>query len=213
MTLIARWVCVCLAAAVLMALAAGQTRGQEATGTILIVQGGTGQGTITSDPAGIDCTLGFGDPSGTCSASFPAGTKVKLKAEAAPSSKFEGWAPVNSCPKPKNLTVEAGRTHNCQPVFEFTESPTFLLQALPEGSGTVTSAPAGIDCTQDVDAGTISGTCAQNFPNGSTVTLTASPAPGWSFTEWRSEDPDCADGTVTMDQLTRCTAIFVRDAA
>ena len=213
MNQIVRWCSVCLATVVLVALTAGQAWGQEAPGTIQIVQGGTGQGTITSDPAGIDCTLGFGDPSGTCTATFPAGTKVKLKAEAAPGSKFVGWAPVNSCPKPKNLTMEAGRTHNCQPVFEFTESPTFLLQALPEGSGTVTSSPAGINCTQDVDAGTIGGTCAENFPNGSTVTLTAVPAQGWTFTGWSSEDPDCEDGTVTMDQLTRCTAIFVRAPA
>lgn len=213
MNQIARWCSVWLATVLLVALSLGHAWGQEATGTIQIVQGGTGQGTITSDPAGIDCTLGFGDPSGTCTATFPAGTKVKLKAEAAPGSKFEGWAPVNSCPKPKNLTVEAGRTHNCQPVFAFTESPTFLLQTFLEGTGTVTSSPAGIDCSRD-SAGTIVGTsCAVNFPNGSTVTLTATPAEGWSFVGWSGEDPDCEDGTVTMDQLTGCTANFVQALA
>lgn len=205
---IARWLGVPIAVA-LIALTAGPVRGQ-ATGTVQIVQGGTGQGTVTSDPAGIDCTLGFGDPSGTCSATFEAGTRVRLKAVAADGSKFEGWAPVNSCPKPKNLTVVAGRTHSCQPVFSFTEPPELLLQTFLVGSGTVTSDPAGIACTRDEDAGTSTGPCGNTFPNGSTVTLTAAPAPGWAFQAWSGEDRDCEDGTVTMDQAQRCTATFVR---
>jgi hypothetical protein len=209
MNQIARWVSVSLAATVLVALTVGHAWGQE-TGTIELLQGGTGQGTVTSSPAGIDCTAGPDGLTGTCSATFEAGTKVRLKADAAPGSKFLGWAGNSSCPKGKTVTVEAGETHICQPVFEFTESPTFLLQVPLEGSGTVTSSPAGITCTQDVDAGTITGTCAENFANGSTVALTATPAEGWSFAGWSSEDRDCEDGTVTMDQLTRCTATFVR---
>ena len=193
-----------------LTLAAGAARGQE-TGAIQILQGGTGQGTITSDPAGIDCTLGFGDPIGTCEATFEAGTRVRLRATAAPGSKFAGWAPVNSCPKPKNLTVVAGATTICQPVFSFTEPPERLLQTFLVGSGTVTSAPAGIDCTQDEDAGTLTGQCGSLFPNGSTVTLTATPAPGWAFQGWSAEkDRDCEDGVVTMDQAHACTATFVR---
>jgi hypothetical protein len=119
MNQIARGFSVALAIAAMVILTVGPAWGQEETGTIRINQGGTGQGTVTSDPAGIDCTLGFGDPSGTCIATFPVGTKVKLKAEAADGSKFVGWAPVNSCPKPQNLTVEAGDTPICVPVFEF----------------------------------------------------------------------------------------------
>ena len=68
-----------------------------------------------------------------------------------------------------------GRTHISRPVYAFTESPAFLLPALPKGSGTVTSAPTGIVCTRDVDAGGIAGTCAENLLNGDGVTLTAAP--------------------------------------
>ena len=205
-----RWLCIPLALLAVLATL-GQAAGQE-LGTVQIVQGGTGQGTITSDPAGIDCTLGFGDPTGTCSATFEAGTRVRLKAEAAPGSKFEGWAPHTSCPKPKNLTVVAGATHTCQPVFSFTEPPEFLLQTFLVGSGTVTSEPAGIECTRDEDAGTLSGQCGNTFPNGSTVTLTATPLAGWTFQGWSGEDRDCNDGVVVMDQAHRCTATFVRAA-
>ena len=183
----------------------------QETGTIQIVQGGTGQGTITSDPAGIDCTLGGeGGPTGTCEASFGAGTRVKLRAVAADNSKFLGWAPVTSCPKPKNLTVEAGDIISCQPVFEFRESPIFLLQVGFEGSGTITSSPEGINCTFDSDTGTLSGQCGNTFPNGATVTLTATPLDGWVFVAWSGEDRDCEDGMVTMDAAKRCIATFAR---
>jgi hypothetical protein len=50
---------------VVVALSSGGALGQEAVGTVTITQGGTGQGTVTSSPEGITCTLGFGDPAGT----------------------------------------------------------------------------------------------------------------------------------------------------
>ena len=193
---------------VLLALAAvpGPAAGQE-TGIVQILQAGNGRGTITSDPAGINCTKGPEGLSGDCEATFEAGTKVRLKAVAADGSKLLGWAPESTCPKGKSVTVESGRTHTCEPVFEFTESPTFLLQIDIEGSGRVTSDPSRIDCTGD--NGTLSGVCAENFDNGGTVTLMPEPAAGWAFQGWSGEDPDCADGVVLMDALTRCVATFV----
>ena len=181
------------------------------TGTIQIVQGGTGVGTITSSPEGINCTLGGGgEPTGTCEASFPAGTVVKLTAKAADGSRFEGWAPVSSCMKPKHIIVTDGAVISCQPVFSFRQEPFLLLQSFIEGSGNVTSSPEGINCTQDVDAGTFTGPCGAQFPNGTTVTLTPTPAPGWVFAGWTGETRDCNDGVVTVDQGTFCTATFVR---
>ena len=89
-----------------------------ATGTIRIIQGGVGEGTVTSTPAGINCTINdVTGPTGECIVAFEEGTKVRLKAVAAEGSKFVGWAPVNSCPKP-NIRIEAGATYECQPVFD-----------------------------------------------------------------------------------------------
>ena len=198
------WVALCL-----VVLFAGAAQGQPATGTIELLQGSTGRGTITSSPAGITCTAGPEGLSGTCTATFAAGTKVRLRAVAADGSKFLGWAGNSTCPKGKSVTVEAGETHICQPVFAFTESPTFLLQVPLEGAGTVTSTPTGITCTRNPDGTFTATACAENFPNGSTVTLTATAAAGWDFLGFSGEDEDCGDGVVLMDQLTRCVATFV----
>lgn len=206
-----RWLCVPIASVMLGALTASQVQSQAGTNTIQINRGGTGEGRVTSDPAGINCTIGPNGPTGTCAAPFRIGTQVKLRATAAANSKFDGWAPVNSCrDAPQVKVAQIGRPHVCQPVFSFRQPPTFLLQALPEGSGTVASSAVGIDCTRNTDTGAITGICAENFPRGSNVTLTATPLSGWTFTRWSSTDPDCTDETVSMDKLTRCTAIFVR---
>src|SRR5437870_9076175 len=63
-----------------------------------------------------------------------------------------------------------------------TVAATFSPQALartrtpsPTGSGTVTSAPVGINCGV---------TCTASFASGTAVTLTATPAAGSTFTGW-----------------------------
>lgn len=89
-----------------------------APGTIRIIQGGQGAGTVTSTPAGVNCHVDdVNGPTGACNVPFEEGTKVRLKAVADEGSKFVGWAPANSCPK-ANIKVEADATYECQPVFE-----------------------------------------------------------------------------------------------
>jgi alpha-tubulin suppressor-like RCC1 family protein len=70
------------------------------------------------------------------------------------------------------------------------------------GSGTVTSFPAGIDCGSD---------CGQGYPDGTPVTLTATPAGGSFFAGWSgggcSGTGPC---TVTMDAVKSVIADFVQ---
>jgi hypothetical protein len=54
--------------------------------------------------------------------------------------------------------------------------PLRLVTVTVSGGGSVTSSPPGLACT--------SGTCSAPFVAGTEVTLTATPASGWTFLEW-----------------------------
>lgn len=67
-----------------------------------------------------------------------------------------------------------------------------------DGDGTVTSAPAGINCGTD---------CFEVYAENEVVTLTPVANPGSIFVGW-SGDADCSDGVVTVTADLSCTAIF-----
>ena len=90
---------------------------QFSTGSIAIIPGGNGSGKVTSQPAGITCTITAGNGGGTCSAFFPVGTVVRLTAQAAAGSQFQGWRGLPGCGDPSKITVARGTTINCQPGF------------------------------------------------------------------------------------------------
>jgi hypothetical protein len=87
-------------------------------GSVAILPGGNGSGRVTSQPAGVDCQITNGSGSGgTCSAFFPVGTVVRLSAQAAPGSRFQGFVPKPGCVDASNITVARGTTHTCQVGF------------------------------------------------------------------------------------------------
>jgi hypothetical protein len=88
-----------------------------ANGSIAILPGGNGSGRVTSQPAGIDCTITGGNGAGTCSVFFPVGTVVKLDARPAADSNFAGWRSLPGCFDASKVTVARGTTITCQPVF------------------------------------------------------------------------------------------------
>ena len=67
----------------------------------------------------------------------------------------------------------------------------------PANAGTVSSAPAGISCGAD---------CSETYALNTAVTLTATPAAGFTFSAW---SPNCPAGAVTMSAGISCTATFV----
>jgi secreted trypsin-like serine protease len=71
------------------------------------------------------------------------------------------------------------------------------------GQGSITSDPAGIDC------GT---TCSGYFSDGVTVTLTATPASGSTFTGWGGDCSGTDTCEVTMDSIHQVSADFTRAA-
>jgi len=78
-------------------------------------------------------------------------------------------------------------------------SAQLSVVASGNGTGTVTSAPAGINCGS---------TCSATFNNGTSVTLTASPASGSVFTGWGGACSGKGACTVVMNGGQTVTATF-----
>ncbi len=163
---------------------------------LLVMRNGTGSGAVSSDPSGIDCGI-------DCSETYTYGTLVTLTASPGPDSTFAGWS--GAC-------AGAG---DCVVTMESAEVVTATFTAIPStftlttnlagtGAGTITSDPAGIDCGSD---------CSEAYNSGTLVTLTATPAPGSTFTAWSGDCAGAGDCAVSMDAARVVTATFIKTAS
>ena len=117
--------------------------------TLAVVKDGSGDGTVTSLPAGIDC--------GTdCAAVYAAGAVVTLTPTPAPGSLFDGWA--GDCDGSEDCTVTVDRSPSVTATF----SSAQLLTVTVAGSGSLTSDPPGVACPGD---------CSESYATGTNVTL------------------------------------------
>ena len=158
---------------------------------LTLTKNGNGAGSVTSTPAGIDCGP-------TCSSDFDYGTEVTLTAAAAEGSTFTGWSGAG-CSGTGSCVVTMDQAHSVSASFEL-QQRALTLTKNGNGAGSVTSAPAGIDCGP---------TCSSDFDYGTEVTLTAAAAEGSTFTGWSGAG---CSGTgscvVTMDQAHSVSASF-----
>lgn len=157
-----------------------------------VSKSGTGSGTVSSSPAGIDCGA-------TCSATFAQGTSVTLTPTPASGSTFARWG--GACSGTGGCTVTMDAAKSVSATFDTTPVNTFSLTVSKTGtgSGTVSSSPAGIDC---------GATCSTTFSQNASVTLTATPASGSTFTGWSGACSGTGSCTVTMDAAKTVTAAF-----
>ena len=150
-----------------------------------------GRGTVRSTPSGIDCGA-------TCSASYESGTVMTLTATPASGSIFTGWTGGCSGTGPCTVTLSGDTV-----VTATFDVQTFALTVTKKGpgSGTVTSSPAGIDCTA-------SSSCSASYSSGTTVTLTATPDNDSRFTGWKG--CDAASGTTCTVTLSAARSVMAR---
>src|SRR5262245_17456489 len=148
-------------------------------------------GTVISTPAGID----YGS---TCAATYTAGTAVSLTATPAAGWVFMGWfgagcSGTGAC----SITLTTATTVRAT----FAPAPvTLTVVRAGLGSGSVTSAPAGINC------GT---SCSASFPSGGAVVLTATATGGSVFTGWSGGGcTGTSTCTVSPVSATTITATF-----
>ena len=143
--------------------------------TMSLVLEGLGSGTITSLPSGIDCVSNAGLSSGSCNASFTSGAQVTLNAVPGNGSTFTGWG--GDCSGTAACATTLDSNTDITATFGIASSSN-SISVMVTGTGTVTSSPAGINCTAS------GGTCTSSFADGSSVTLTASGSGGESFSSW-----------------------------
>ena len=161
---------------------------------LTITEAGTGTGTVTSAPAGINCQP-------TCSANFATGTQVILTATPAEGSTFTGWSGANSCEGTGTCTFTITAATSVTATFGGgTTNFALTVNEAGTGTGTVTSTPAGINCKP---------TCSANFASGTQVILTATPADGLTFTGWSGNSCEgTGTCTFTITAATSVTATF-----
>ena len=152
---------------------------------LTVVRTGTGSGTVTSLPAGIACGT-------TCAAILREGP-VSLTAVPDAGSVFAGWSGGGG----GGGGVGGGATSSFT-LAQSTEvtatfspappAPGVTIERAGTGGGTVTSAPAGIDCGP---------VCTAPFPSGSVVRLTAIPDATSTFEGWSGLNGCAGNGTCT----------------
>ena len=164
--------------------------------TYQLVVSKTAGGTVTSEPAGINCGSGC-----TSSfASFATGSTVTVTATPEPGSRFNRWVGqwcVGTNPK---CVVTIDRAKTVTAFFGDEPPPSEApLVVSKSGSGTVASSPQGIACEPS---------CSSSFATGTVVTLTASAPQGWVFGGWGGDCAGAGACLVTVDGPKAVTAAF-----
>lgn len=152
---------------------------------------GSGTGTVTSSPSGMNC----GSNGTVCSASFASGAAVTFTATADAGSHFTGWA--GACTGTGSCVLDMNSDK--QLTVGFDANPDLSVSFPGNGNGTVTSSPAGINCTSGCDA---------RFTPGVVVTLTATPSTGTTFVGWGGACSGTGSCSVTMTSDQAVTATF-----
>ena len=147
----------------------------------------SGNGTITSNPLGINCGV-------DCSESYANNTSVTLTATPMSGFNFVDWS--GDCTGTGSCVFSMSQNRNVRANFTANE---YTLTTNVIGSGSISSNPAGINCESD---------CTQDYTNNTSVTLTATPLAGFNFAGWSGDCSGTGSCVVSMTQDRNVTATF-----
>ena len=161
------------------------------TYVLSVSKSGTGSGTVTSNPTGINC-------GSDCSEAYAYSSSVTLTATPATGSTFAGWS-GGGCSGTGTCTVTVTAATTVTATFNIAYY-TLAVNKTGTGSGTVTSNPTGINCGLD---------CSEDYAYNTSVTLTAVPATGSTFSGWSGACSGTGTCHVSMTTAKTVTANFV----
>jgi hypothetical protein len=142
--------------------------------------GGAGSGTVSGADGAITCAITNGLAGGAgCETVVDRGTTVALSATALAEHDFTGWS--GGCTGNGACTV--AMTQPREVIAGFAPRQLLTITGDGTGTGTITSAPAGISCRIVGGAAASSG-CSARFPLGTTVVLSAVADAGHDFFDW-----------------------------
>jgi hypothetical protein len=200
--------CAASGAATTCDVTADQARAVRATFTALrtvTVGGDGGNGSITSSPAGIACTVAPTGTTGACSAGFLDGVPVTLTAAPTGDDRFVSWGGACAAATGASCTFVVGEGATGASV-RFARPQA--LTVAPSGTGEGSVAGGAIACERRSDANT--GSCTAAAPFGTVVALAATPAANSTFAGWTGACSGTGACTVTINEARTVGATFTR---
>ncbi|HEY7255285.1 MAG TPA: hypothetical protein VH476_01260, partial [Solirubrobacterales bacterium] len=165
---------------------------------LTVIKAGTGSGTVTSSPSGIDC----GAESG-CAAEFEEGEIVTLTGVSEGGSGPVSWSGCDSIVGANQCELTINEDKTVTATFG-PEQHLLKVTRNGAGPGAVTSTPSGINCGGG-------GACQASFDHGATVTLSGVPGANSQPVVWES-CPGTVNGAdeceVKVDEAKEARALF-----
>jgi hypothetical protein len=153
---------------------------------LTIVKQGDSTGRVLSPLGEIDCGA-------RCSGFELADSVVELQA-LPPFGTAATWS-GEGC---RNGRIWMTQARTCTVSFD-RKAVRHKLTVTKSGNGRVTSSLTGIDCGN---------VCTELWPEGTVITLDATPEPGWIFDGFNGAD-DCKDGVIVLARDVECQATFL----
>lgn len=150
----------------------------------------TGTGTVAVTGSGVS----FNCATATCSTQIARDTVVSLAATAPTGWAFSSW--TGACTGSATCSVTMSEAKSVTATFVATQALTTVVS----GSGSIVGASVGVNCTV--------GTCTKAISQGTAVSLTATPATGYTFSGWSGACTGTSTCSVTMSSAQSVTATF-----